>query len=99
MARGVARLGDTTFGDCKKHGPNIKGKIITASENTSVNERGVARIGDKVLADCSCVSDVVTGSPQSECNGRSVARLGDKVDGPTYKAMIITCATNVFDVD
>ena len=82
MSRGVARLGDSTIGDCKKHGPNIPGKIITASSDVTANNRPAARIGDKVKAECGCESPIVTAKGDVTANDRGIARIGDMVGGP-----------------
>ncbi|QNK67119.1 PAAR domain-containing protein [Variovorax sp. PAMC26660] len=56
------------------------GIVITASENTSIDERRVARIGD--LVSCPLpghgVNPIVTGSRYVTLDGRRVARHGDK---------------------
>jgi|LakMenE01Jun11ns_1017448.scaffolds.fasta_scaffold8896541_2 uncharacterized Zn-binding protein involved in type VI secretion len=99
MARGVARLGDTTQGTCShsSHASPIEttGKIITASGNVSANNRKVARLGDTVETDCGHTSIIITASGNTSTN-RHTARLGDKIgDGP-YDAVIITASPNVF---
>lgn len=100
MSRGVARLGDRTFGTCSAHPVplSVGGKIITARTDVLTNNRGTARLGDTVLTDCGHTSKIITASATVETGGRSlkVARLGDKVgDGP-YSATIITASSNVF---
>ena len=56
------------------------GFVITASENTSIDDRRVARIGDMV----SCprpghgINPIVTGSDCVTLEGRRVARHGDR---------------------
>jgi uncharacterized Zn-binding protein involved in type VI secretion len=100
MARGVARLGDTTQGTCShsSHASPIEttGKIITASGNVSANNRKVARLGDTVETDCGHTSIIITASGNSSDNSKHTARLGDKIgDGP-YDAVIITASPNVF---
>lgn len=100
MARGVARLGDTTHGTCShsSHPSPIEttGKIITASGNVSANNRKVARLGDTVETDCGHTSIIITASGNSSDNSKHTARLGDKIgDGP-YDAVIITASPNVF---
>lgn len=56
------------------------GFVITASENTHIDERRVARIGDMV----SCprpghgINPIVTGSDCVSIDGRRVARHGDR---------------------
>jgi len=100
MARGVARLGDTTQGTCShsSHASPIEttGKIITASGNVSANNRKVARLGDTVETDCGHTSIIITASGNSSANSKHTARLGDKIgDGP-YDAVIITASPNVF---
>lgn len=56
------------------------GFVITASENTSIDDRRVARIGDMV----SCprpghgINPIVTGSDCVTLDGRRVARHGDR---------------------
>lgn len=100
MARGVARLGDTTDGTCShsSHSSPIKvsGKIITASGNVSANNRKVARLGDTVETDCGHTSVIITASGNTSVNNIHTARLGDTIgDGP-YDAVIITASPNVF---
>ncbi|RIX78345.1 PAAR domain-containing protein [Acidovorax cavernicola] len=56
------------------------GFVITASENTSIDDRRVARVGDMV----SCprpghgINPIVTGSDCVTLDGRRVARHGDR---------------------
>ena len=47
------------------------GRVITASENTSIDERRVARVGHGI-------NPIVTGSRYVMLDGRPVARHGDK---------------------
>jgi uncharacterized Zn-binding protein involved in type VI secretion len=94
MPRGAARLNDLTLGDCAIHGPNIKGKIITASSNTIVNNRGVARLNDTVQADCGHTAKIVTGSGTVNVNNRPYARLNDEVGNSPYTAKIITASSD-----
>lgn len=92
MSRGTARLNDQTLGDCAIHGPNIGGKIITASSDTKVNNRGVARLNDTVLADCGHTATIITGSGTVKVNNRLHARLNDAVGNSPYTAKIITAS-------
>lgn len=99
MSRGVARLNDRTFGTCSAHPVPLAtgGSIITASGNTSCNNRPVARLGDTVLADCGHTSLIITASPNSDTNSRGgTARLGDKVGAGPYDATIITASGDTF---
>ena len=97
--RGIARLNDKTLGDCAVHGPNIQGRIITASGSEQVNGRPMARLGDTVRADCGHESKIVTASSSENPDSKiGTARLNDKVGRPgePYKARIITASTNSF---
>ena len=94
MSRGVARLGDKTYGDCAipEHGPGIGGVIVSASPDCITNDRGVARLGDKVKADCGCESVIVSASSDTITNDRGTARLGDQVAGSPYTAVIVSAS-------
>lgn len=93
--RAVARLNDKTIGECSVHGPNIKGRIITASSSVIVNGRPVARDGDKVKADCGHISRIITNTSKNKVDEKvGTARLNDKVEGPFYKARIITASAD-----
>lgn len=111
MTRPVARLGDLTIGDCKKHGPNIKGKIVTATASVQANSRPVAKIGDIVLANCGCKSPIITGKGNTAISDSPIARIGDLVGGArqsgtginanspdlnSYKGKIISGSGDVF---
>lgn len=86
----VARLNDTTHGVCSEHGP-IKGKIITSSSTTLINNRGVARIGDTVQADCGHTGIIITGSDAFIENKqlRNIARVSSKFEG-IYSGIVIS---------
>jgi uncharacterized Zn-binding protein involved in type VI secretion len=97
MLRGVARLGDLTYGECSDESHNkplnIKGKIITASPNIKSDNRPVARLGDMVMSDCGHTSKIITASPNTSGNTKGgIARLADLVGGGPYKAKIITAS-------
>lgn len=97
MMRGAARLNDRTIGDCDVHGPNIKGKIITASNNIEVNGRGLARLGDEVEAECGHVAKIITASGTEDPNDKKgTARLNDKVGDSPYKGKIITASNDYY---
>lgn len=96
--RGVARLNDLTDGIC--YDPShlvplpIGGRIITASGNTTDNNRPVARLGDTVLADCGHTSIIITAAPTVTTNSRGTARINDLVGSGPYDARIITASPN-----
>jgi uncharacterized Zn-binding protein involved in type VI secretion len=92
---GIARLGDSTIGSCRVHGPDIRGTIISASTDTIVNNRGTARLGDTVLAECGHQGTIVSASSTTLCNGRGTARFGDNISG-IYTATIISASTDNF---
>ena len=92
---GIARLGDTTIGTCRVHGPNISGTIISASTDTFCNGRGTARLDDTVIADCGHTGTIVSASTDTFCNSRGTARLGDNVAG-IYTATIISASPDTF---
>lgn len=98
MSRGIARLGDSTYGVCNCHDEPITvgGKIISASEDVFVNGRGVARIGDTVMADCGHTGKIISGKEDDFVNGRSVARLGDRFTG-CYDGNIISASEDTFE--
>mgnify|MGYP000072320276 CR=1 FL=1 len=91
--RGIARIGDSTFGTCyaHKHPLAIGGTIISASPDHVCNGRLVARLGDTVLADCGHTAIIVSASTNTACNNRGVARLGDSTAG-AYVATIISAS-------
>lgn len=96
MSRGVARLGDQTFGICShpSHVPiKVGGKIISASTDCTANNRGIARLGDTVLTECGHTAKIITASTKYTVNNRGVARLGDQVAG-VYVAKIITASSD-----
>jgi uncharacterized Zn-binding protein involved in type VI secretion len=97
--RGVARLGDRTFGTCyhPSHNPpkKVGGEITTASSDDLTNNRGTARLGDSILSDCGHPSEIVTGSSSVMVDFRGVARIGDLGSG-VYKCEIITGSENRF---
>ena len=96
MTRPAARLNDKTLGNCEVHGPNIKGRIITASSNIIVNGRPLARHGDKVKADCGHIAEIITEIGRVNPNQDiGTARLNDRVGKSPYKAVIITASPNV----
>ena len=99
MPRGVARLGDLTYGVCN-HPVHIVplpigGKIITASGSVLANNRPVARLGDTVLADCGHSSVIITAAMSVATNIRGTARLGDQIGGGPYSAIVITASGSV----
>lgn len=97
MSRGVARLGDATYGTCYCHKSPIEigGKIISASKDVITNSRGTARFGDVVQADCGHTGVICTASNKTITNNRGTARLGDVTTG-CYIASIITASTDRF---
>lgn len=97
MSRGIARLGDKTYGTCTCHKKPIKvgGTIITASKDVITNSRGTARFGDVVKANCGHRGLIATASSKTITNGRGTARLGDMTTG-CYIAEIITASTDRF---
>lgn len=95
--RGAARLNDLTLGECSVHGPDIKGKIATASGNVYINGRPTARLGDTVILECGHRAKIVTASGSEGTNNKlATARLNDKVKGPEYTGKIVTASGNVF---
>lgn len=100
MSRGAARLNDKTLGVCSHPSHlvpiTVRGRIITASGDTSVNNRPVARLGDKVLSSCGHIGTICTAATSENTNKKAgTARLNDKTTG-VYKARIITASSNVF---
>ena len=103
--RGVARLGDKTWGVCyhqdHEYPIEIAGTIIGASTDVLCGGSafGIARIGDKVLSDCDHIGYIITGDETVFIDNMNVARLGDLVDGDdpegNYTATIVTCATDI----
>lgn len=97
--KGLARLGDKTFGTCSEHPTPIEvgGTIISTSGDTSSNSRTLARLGDTVQADCGHTSVIITASGTNESNTHNgVARLGDLVGSGPYSATIITASGDIF---
>jgi uncharacterized Zn-binding protein involved in type VI secretion len=97
MSRGIARLGDKTFGVCKCHKKPIRvgGVIVSASSDTITDGRGTARLGDMVKANCGHTGIICTASSSSIINGRGTARLGDSIRG-CYNAKIVTASSDRF---
>lgn len=100
MTRPVARLNDKTFGTCYHPSHSVplrvKGRIITASPDTFVNNRPVARHGDKVKADCGHISKIISSIGSVNTNQAiGTARLNDRVGNGPYIARIITASPNV----
>ena len=93
--RGIARLGDSTFGTCYSHTNPILvgGTIISGSTDHACNGRHVARLGDTVLANCGHTAIIVSASTNTDCNNRGVARLGDSTAG-AYVATIISASVD-----
>ena len=101
MARGIARLNDSTFGTCY-HPSHLTplatgGKIVSASGKIIVNGRGAARIGDTVRSNCGHTGTIITGSGKDigDNGGKPLARLNDKTTGH-YKATITSASTDTF---
>lgn len=95
MSRGLARVGDRTFGTCKhpSHKTPIEtgGTIISGAPTVTSNNISDARIGDLVATDCGHLDVIIAGSPTVISNGIGTARIGDKVGGKgIYIATIIT---------
>jgi uncharacterized Zn-binding protein involved in type VI secretion len=95
--RGIARLGDKTYGTCYAHDKplNVTGKIVSASQDTFCDTHGVARLGDMVLTECGHTGKIISASQNVLCNELGVARLGDEVNGD-YIARIISASTTTF---
>ena len=102
--RGIARIGDRTFGTCShpSHGIPIAtgGTIITGSPDTYDQNRLLARLDDQVRTDCGHTDFIITASEtitNDQGATRKVARLGDLVgrDG-IYNATIITASPVTF---
>lgn len=93
--RGIARLGDSTFGICYAHNHPIMvgGTIISGSMDHACNGRPVARLGDTVLANCGHTAIIISASMNTDCNNRGVARLGDSTAG-SYVATIISASVD-----
>jgi hypothetical protein len=94
--RGIARLNDRTFGICNdpRHGPiEIGGRIITGSNDVSVDGRPVARINDLVATDCGHYDYIIGYRKDVFGNVREFARLNDQVGKKgVYIAKIITAS-------
>lgn len=95
MTKPIARIGDKTYGYCKKHKKDFKGTIISGSPNVLVEGSPAARIGDIVKSDCGHVGKIITGCPVVDVNSPPVARLGDKTDG-IYQATIVSACKKTF---
>jgi len=98
MSRGAARLNDKTLGVCSHPSHpapiTVRGRIITASGSTLVNNRPVARLGDKVLSDCGHIGVICTSATSEDYDRKAgTARLNDKTTG-VYKARIITASSD-----
>jgi uncharacterized Zn-binding protein involved in type VI secretion len=91
--RGVARVGDRTFGTCFSHPVPIPigGTIVSGAPTVIAEGLGVARLGDTVITDCGHNGTIITGSPTVISAGAGSARLGDSVVG-AYVATIISAA-------
>ena len=102
MSRGIARIGDRTYGTCYSHPVPIitGGTIITGSPDMQDQNKPVARLDDLVETDCGHI-DAINSASGTITNDagltKKVARLSDTVgrDG-VYKASIITASTVTF---
>ena len=88
MGINIARLGDPTFGYCKRCRREIEGTITTASNDTFANAIGVARLGDTVTCNNGHTGNIDSASQVSFANGRGVARTGDTYSGD-YSGSIV----------
>lgn len=98
MAKGVARVGDRTFGTCTAHLTTITtgGTITSGSSTIVVNDKPCARLGDTVTADCGHTSVITSASGDVIGDEPAVARIGDSVGNGPYTATIISASTDVF---
>lgn len=94
--RGLARVGDRTFGTCFCHPTPISvgGTIIVGSSDTFTNNLPQARLGDTVQADCGHTGTIISASSTVFCNNLGVARLGDSTTG-CYVATIVSASPDV----
>lgn len=95
MSRGLARVGDRTFGTCShpSHSSPIQigGTIISGAPSVTSGNIADARIGDGVITDCGHFDVIISGSPTVISNGIGTARVGDRTGGRgIYNAVIIT---------
>lgn len=98
--RGLARVGDRTFGTCShpshRRPIQIGGTIIAGAPNVTAGNIADARIGDGVLTDCGHFDLIITASPNVISNGLGTARVGDSTGAlGIYNAVIITGSPNV----
>jgi len=98
MARGVARVGDRTYGTCTAHlTPITTGGTITSGSSTIVvNDKPCARLGDTVTADCGHTSVITSASSDVIGDEPPVARINDSVGSGPYTATIISASSDVF---
>lgn len=95
MSRGLARVGDRTFGTCRhpSHSSPIQigGTIISGAPSVTSGNIADARLGDSVITDCGHLDVIIEGSPTVTANNIGTARIGDKVGAlGIYNAVIIT---------
>lgn len=95
--RGLARIGDRTFGTCFCHPTPISvgGTVVVGSPDVFTNGKPQSRLGDTVLADCGHKGTIVTASSTVFANGKGVARLGDQTTG-CYVAKIVSASPDTF---
>ena len=98
MARGVAKVGDRTYGTCTAHITPITtgGTITTGSPTIVVNDQPCARLGDIVLADCGHTSVITSASSIVIGDEPPIARINDTVGNGPYTATIISASSDVF---
>ena len=98
MSRGVARVGDRTYGTCTAHEPHEDhwGKITSGSPTIVVNDKPCARLGDTVTADCGHTSVITSASSIVIGDEPPIARINDTVGNGPYTATIISSSSDVF---
>lgn len=95
MSRGLARVGDRTFGTCRhpSHSSPIQvgGTIISGAPSVTASNISDARIGDLVVTDCGHLDVIISASPTVISNSVGTARVGDLTGGRgIYSAVIIS---------
>ncbi len=99
MGLSMARVGDSTIGNCS-HGDHnndpYSGIIISSSSNVFSEGLGTAFITCTVLSSCGHTSVIVSGSSSVFINGLGAAYLGSAHSGTYYSGTVVSGAGSVF---
>lgn len=100
MRRGIARIGDTTYGYCSSHHNNYNGTITGPgmSGNITGNGVGIALDGCVVTSSCGHTGVIHSSSITVIGNLVGIARINDPFTG-TYYGTITSGSTDILAGD